>query len=317
MTGSNNSYSIPEQVAAALPPRVRDDILKAAQNCKMIEEVRLHSGRRATLSADGHNVLTPAVLTRSEADEVLMRLCENSVYAYRDTMAQGYITLRDGVRVGICGRASVSGGKIAGVYDISTLAVRIPHPIPDVGEEICRLIDEMKYTRGVLIYSPPGVGKTTVLRAVARRLASGGNARRVAVVDTRGELGYSLDGSSLCIDLLSGYPKEIGIAIAAGSLGAEIIVCDEIGSRAEAEAIRSAHNCGVPLIATAHAASVRELLGRSGIGLLHRSGSFGAYVGLKRKPRCPDERSLFSDFEYDICKWEDADESCLIGNGAV
>ena len=120
----------------------------------------------------------------------------------------------------------------------------------------------------------------------------------MSVVDTRGELAYSLDGGALCLDILTGYPKHTGIAIAARTLGTQLIICDEIGNRAEADAICEAHNCGVPLIATAHAGNLYELLAKPGIALLHKSGCFGAYVGLSRKGEF--------GFDYDICKREDA-----------
>jgi stage III sporulation protein AA len=141
------------------------------------------------------------------------------------------------------------------------------------------------------------------LRSLAVLLSSGKDAKRVSVIDTRGELAYSLDSPTLCIDLLSGYPKHVGLTLASRTLGPEVMICDEIGSRAEAEAICEAHNCGVPLIATAHASSVRELLGRAGMGMLHRAGTFGAYVGIRRSGN-------FSFF-YDICKREDADIAYL------
>ncbi len=298
---------IPECVRYALPERVRGELESVARDLGRVEEVRLHRGRRATLTSSGKNIPTSAVLSGSEIERVLTRLCEGSVYAFRDTIAEGYISLRGGIRVGVCGRAALSGGKISGVYDIDTLAVRIPHRSPMLGHEIVALLSEMNFTRGVLIYSPPGVGKTTLLRSLAAMLASGKDARRVSVIDTRGELAFSLDSPMLCIDLLSGYPRNIGIALAARTLGTEVMICDEIGSRAEAEAIREAHNCGVPLIATAHASSVRELLGRTGIGILHRAGCFGAYVGLAR-------RGSFG-FVYDICKWEDADIAYLDTRG--
>ncbi len=290
---------IPENVLLSLPERVRLDIREQAAKLTRLEEIRLHTGRRATLTSSGKNLPTSAVLTRQEIDRTLTRLCEGSVYAYRDTIAEGYISLRGGIRVGVCGRAAISGGRIVGVYDIDTLAIRIPHKSPLLGREVIKLLGEMNYTRGVLIYSPPGVGKTTLLRSLALLLSSGNDARRVSVVDTRGELAFSLDSAALCLDLLSGYPKAAGISLAARTLGAQIIICDEIGNRAESDAIREAHNCGIPLIASAHAGSVRELLGRSGIGELHRSGCFGAYVGIRR-------RGDFG-FEYDICKREDAD----------
>lgn len=298
---------IPESVKMALPSRVRVEIINAAKKLDRVEEIRLHCGRRATLTSLGKNVATPAVLTRSEMDSVIMRLCEGSVYAYRDTIAEGYISLRGGIRVGVCGRAALSSGKICGVYDIDTLVIRIPHPSPPLGKEIIELMNESGFTSGVLIYSPPGVGKTTLLRSLAVMLASGKDARRVSVIDTRGELAYSLDSPTLCVDLLSGYPKHVGLTLASRTLGPEVMICDEIGSRAEAEAICEAHNCGVPLIATAHASSVRELLGRSGMGMLHRAGTFGAYVGISRTGK-------FS-FAYDICKREDADIAYLGSRG--
>ena len=294
---------IPEFIRFALPERVRLDIEDAASRLKRVEEIRLHHGRRATLTSAGKNIPTPAVLTKQEIDRMLTRLCEGSVYAFRDTIAEGYIGLRGGVRVGVCGRAALSGGKICGVYDIDTLVIRIPHPSPPLGGEIAELIRKNEFTGGVLIYSPPGVGKTTLLRSLAKMLAVGERAVRVSVIDNRGELGYSLGDSNLCVDILSGYPKHIGISIAARTLSPQVIICDEIGSRAEAEAICEAQGCGVPLIATAHASSVRELLGRSGMGILHKSGCFSSYVGISRSGEF--------GFIYDICKREDADIAYL------
>ena len=294
---------IPEFIRFALPERVRDDIEAVASRQKRVEEIRLHCGRRVTLTSSGKNIPTSSVLTKQEMDRTLTRLCEGSVYAFRDTIADGYIGLRGGVRVGVCGRAALSGGKICGVYDIDTLVIRIPHPSPALGKEIADLIRKENFTGGILIYSPPGVGKTTLLRSLAKIMSSGENAVRVSVIDTRGELGYSLGDPSLCLDVLSGYPKHIGISIAARTLSPQVIICDEIGSRVEAEAICEAQGCGVPLIATAHASCVRELLGRSGMGLLHRSGCFSAYVGIQR-------RGEFG-FSYDICKREDVDTAYL------
>jgi stage III sporulation protein AA len=134
----------------------------------------------------------------------------------------------------------------------------------------------------VLVFSPPGVGKTTLLRAVIAEMTCGRNAIRCAVIDTRGELSCFLPRDT-CADVLSGYPKGEGIEIAARCFNPQLIVCDEIGGEfSEAQAIAAAHNCGVPLLATAHASGMEELLKRDPIAFLHGKKIFSHYVGISR-----------------------------------
>lgn len=156
----------------------------------------------------------------------------------------------------------------------------------------------------MLIYAPPGIGKTTLLRTIAIEASSGVNALRTVVVDTREELGYTLDGERLMIDILIGYPRQVGIEIAVRSLGAQLIICDEIGGPQDARAILSASNCGVPLVASAHASSVEELLHRPSLKLLHSAEVFGCYVGILRD-RCGGFEYRFTDHhaaERLLCK---------------
>ena len=291
---------LPPVLSDVLPARLCREIEGAVPCDGQVEEVRLRRGKCASVTVGGRNLRLDTVLDGKEMDELLIRLCEGSLYAHGETLREGYISLKGGIRVGICGRAAVVGGHVTGVCDVSAMAVRIPHPVPPVGRELEVLLRRMDLCRGVLLYAPPGVGKTTALRAVAVRMAGGEAPLRVAVVDTRGELCYGLGGRELLLDILSGYPRGLGITVAARTLSAQLIVCDEIGDLAEAREIVEAHNCGIPLLATAHASRVEELLARPGMRLLHEAGCFGAYVGLSR-------RSDGFDFAYDVLNWEGAD----------
>ncbi len=285
------SEEIPDSVLSALPYRLVEEIRSKATG-ERIEEIRLRRGRRASLTLPGRNLVLNTVLDGGEIDGTLTGMCSGSLYAYSDTINKGYISLPGGVRVGVCGRANCEGERMIGVHEISSLVIRIPHRAKRVGEPVCELLREFGRERGVLVYSPPGVGKTTLLRGIISLLSSGDAPLRTAVVDTRGELTFSVGGGDLCVDVLSGYPRALGIEIATRTLSAEVIVCDEIGDYAEAMALVSSHNCGVPLIASAHAGSVEELLRRTGIMLLHEADIFGAYVGIKR--------AAGGNFEYDV-----------------
>lgn len=281
--------ALPESVMRALPYRLSDEI-RGTSHSRSIEEIRMRAGRRCSLVVSGKNVMLDTVLDRGEIESVLEGMCQGSLYAFSETINQGYISLPDGVRVGVCGRAGCEGGRIIGIYEVSSLSVRIPHKSRPVGAEICRLLESFERTSGVLAYSPPGVGKTTLLRSVAVMLSSGGwrdgaEPLRTVVIDTRGELAFANEGRDLCLDVLSGYPRRQGIEIATRCLNAEVIICDEIGDYEEAMSLVASHNCGVPLIASAHAGSVEQLLSRTGLRLLHEAKIFGAYVGLARDGR--------------------------------
>ncbi len=289
------TISIPEVLRQCFPLRLTDAICRCG--AKRAEELRLHTNRYATVTCDGKNYQTSILLNETEMESILKRMCDNSLYAYAQNIRQGFITLSGGIRVGIGGSAAVENGIIIGISKISSLMVRIPHKITvDCDEILTYFLNNGR--KGMLFYAPPGVGKTTLLRTVAEKLSSAKYSCNTVVVDTREEFCDTLQGKDLSLDILKGYPRDIGIEIAVRCFGAQIIICDEIGGEKDAQAVLSAANCGVPLIASTHARTVKELLSRPSISSIHRLRVFENYVGICRHG---------NGFSYTVTNWEDAE----------
>ena len=289
---------LPDVLTELLPPRLCEAI--ASCGAGQAEELRIHAGRLTTVTCGGRNYATGVLLSQEEVTELFSAMCGGSIYAYQSKICNGYITLPGGIRVGVCGSASVDSGRMVGVGEISGLVVRLPHCHRVSAEPILKLLREAKGVGGVLLFSPPGVGKTTCLRAAARAAADPANGIRTVVVDTRAEFSGTLEGENLLLDILVGYPQEVGIDIAVRTLGAELIICDEIGTDDEARSLLLAANRGVPILASAHARSFPELFARPGIERLHRAKIFVAYVKLLRNG--------FGGFDYVIRSWEETDD---------
>ena len=285
-----------------MPPCIRFELDGLSRRGLPLEEIRLRADRVASVTSCGENLMLTSVVGGAELNAIFERICDGSLYAHADTIKQGYVTVGGGVRVGVTGRASVSRGEILGVYDVSALCFRLPRRVSGIGEPVCRLLREMERGRGVLVYSPPGEGKTTLLRAVASSMAGGEAPWRVVVVDTRGELGYALEDPSLCLEVMTGYPKALGMEIAARTMNAQLIVCDEIGGAEEAESVLAVQNCGVPILASAHGDSVSGILRRTGMDKLHRAGAFGAYVGIRRM-------GAVGDYGYKVELYREGDKN--------
>lgn len=249
------------------------------------EEIRLRRGNWAYLTVGGaegrKNLRVNFFLSADTLSEIFLKMCDGSLYAYSESVVKGYLPLPLGVRVGVCGKATVEDGKIIGVYDISALNVRLPKgEIGLDGALVGEIIQAVSRGSGALIFSPPSEGKTTLLRSLCRELSQRKAPMRIAVVDTREELSLFSGGGS-CLDMLVGYPKAEGIRIATLFMNPEVIVCDEIGGEDEALAIAEAQNCGVPLIATTHGGDISSLMRRRGILALHDACVFGVYISIR------------------------------------
>ena len=272
------------RVLEILPPRVRDEITRlSAQRMGGIADIReiaLRVAARCTVNYRDGAVPLLCEICRDEMDRITFRICDGAVYAYRESIRDGYVPFGDGVRVGVVGMARYARGGIEGVSSVGSLIFRIPHAECDFEDELYAIYDS-GIGSGMMIYSAPGVGKTSALRSLARHIGGGKNAARVAVIDERGEfMSEMYEGCS--VDILRGYKRCEGIDIATRTMAPDVILTDEL-SRDCRSALEYAAHCGVPIIATAHADSLEGLLKRRAIEPLLRSKIFNTFVGIKRE----------------------------------
>ena len=277
-------------VLELLPGRLSDVVRRHACD-KAIEEIRLRAARPVQLVfSEGETVLETAAFTAEEASAFLDRLCRHSVYAYAEELRGGYITLVSGARVGVCGRPSVENGRIAGMPRPTFFNIRIAREIPGCASEVIRLLTENDAPVSTLIAAPPGGGKTTLLRDVARCLSEGINCDplKVAIADERGEIAACRDGVpgfdvGRRTDVMDRAPKAECISLLIRSMSPQVIVTDEIGGEGDAEAIAEAARCGTAVIASAHASCIDELLTRGCTSRLLSERVFRRVLILRRK----------------------------------
>ena len=147
---------LPQEILSKLPQRLSDAIKRETRiylpGGTVCEEIRVRQGRMSSLTmSDGVNIPLDVSLSRSEMEETVDRLCGGSMYAHSETIKQGYISLSNGVRAGISGRAAVEDGKIIGVSDISGICIRLPHFVKSDVSLITGLLREFDFSLGILI----------------------------------------------------------------------------------------------------------------------------------------------------------------------
>lgn len=296
-----NITKLEYMLAQCLGPELIGSIAKLLENgqiCKEdISEIRIRAGRPASITCQGRNITLSATLSERELSECMTKLCGGSVYAHSDTVRMGYIMFSHGVRVGVCGTLAPDGRAVG---TVTSLNIRIPHAIRGVCDGLYSLSVESGRISSMLIYSLPGVGKTTALRDLAAKL---GEQYRVAVIDTRGELYIPRMFEGTLCDFLIGYPRAHGIEIAVRTMSPQVIICDELGDAGEAGQILSCVSTGVPIIASAHGENIAELISRPNIRMLHDGHVFSRYVGIRREKV---GGRLSRSFLCDECLWEDA-----------
>ena len=192
-----------------------------------------------------------------------------SAHTALDKVRQGFFTVRGGHRIGICGSAVMKDGTVWNLRQISSLALRIAHEEPGLAAVVLDKLCEGERLNSTLLLSPPGMGKTTLLRDLIRALSDGDGVppMRVGVADERGELAAMCEGVPQFqigshTDVLDGCPKGQGLLMLLRGMNPQVIAVDEVTQPEDISAIGEIAGCGVAVLATAHGRSLAEMLRR-------------------------------------------------------
>ena len=275
------------------PRRIRSALL-TYNGWDSVCEIRLRRGLPLSLTDYQGNVIInekgkvcpvekALCATEEEIREFVAAFCKGSVYRYFDTLTEGFLVDDFGYRLGVCSDQS-TGNLLPKSF--SGVNLRIPRQIEGASLPLLEHF-RSRPLASTLVISKPGAGKTTLIRDLAERLSRGktGVLYRVSVIDERREIFPQAfaSGAGLC-DLISGKEKGKGIELALRLYAPEIILCDEIGSDAEADALLRCGNGGCLVFATVHGDSLSDVARRPAMGRLLREGLFSYTATLKRIP---------------------------------
>lgn len=294
-----------------IPPRIRNVMMSAIRDVEhRVQDITLRAERPVTVSVGGelyrispmgrlhraYDEKDELKLSSNEVSECFNNICGYSVYSHLSEIKEGFVTLKGGHRAAVAGTAVVSSGDILNIRDISSISLRVAREVKGCGEE---LTEHIIRGGGLLLCGSPSSGKTTVLRDIGRLLSARHN-KRTSIVDTRGEIAstfrsVSMNDVGLC-DVLDGYPREKGIEQAVRCFSPEFIICDEIGSPGDIEAIERGVHSGVSFVASIHAGNRDELLKKKGIEKLVASGAFSQVAFLKGRQN-PGEIAEILNYE--------------------
>jgi stage III sporulation protein AA len=258
-----------KEAAAILPARLRRASEEFTDEQKKVaEEFRLRVGWPMTLLLPEGECSTHAVVEQEDLEILCNIATEFSRYAATETLRCGYLPVRGGCRVGLCGTAVMKDGLNTNLRDFSSASIRIAREKRGIAKEVAPQLFRDGRFYSTLILSPPGGGKTTLLRDLIRCLSEGSGTDfplRISLADERGEVAVLYQGEPQMdvgprTDILDGCPKALAIPMLLRAMNPQVIAVDEITVREDLTAMTQAANCGVGLLATIHGASVAELL---------------------------------------------------------
>lgn len=266
-------------LSPCFPREVRDEMELLLPG--ELREIRVRAGQPTAFITASRTALLSWQPDPRQVEALAEALSGHSLYARADETRQGYITLRGGHRMGLCGHVSGSGA----LADIGSLCIRIAGQWPGCADMLLPLCRESGVAQSLLLIGPPGSGKTTLLRDLARQLSAGNGAMQTAVIDERGELAACVHGVpqldiGCTADVLDGLSKPAAVAWLIRAMAPQLLVTDELSGPEDASAVLDAMACGAAVLTSVHGVGLREVAARPALAGLMARRVFAHYVVL-------------------------------------
>lgn len=252
---------LPERIRSATATIDTDKLLELRLRCGgILSAIYIDNSYCVTMKGELSKEFEKGIIvTDADIKRAMELITKFSLYAYENEIKNGYVTLLGGHRVGICGNAQTSDGKISHLKNIQSLNFRFSREIIGISNKYMPKIFIDGEIKNTVIVSPPMCGKTTILRDIARNLSLLG--KRVSIIDERGEIASASNGKSpfdlgLGCDILSGVPKAEGMLFMLRSMSPDVIITDEIGAKEDFYALAEIKKRGVSVITSLHGKDV-------------------------------------------------------------
>ena len=258
-----------EEILKIMPRYIAEEIVHL--NCNnSITEIRIRSKNKIIVICGKNEFVLDLVASPKIILDILLNVSKMSIYAIQTDLNNGFVVIRGGHRIGVCGEVVYENGKIKNIKNICSLNIRVAHQIFGCADTVMPQIIVNGIFQNTLIVSPPGCGKTTLLRDIIRLLSNGiktlgFSGKNVSLIDERGEIASCYEGVptldiGIRTDVMSNIDKSTGMSMVIRSMAPDIIATDEIGSSDDVLAIKAAILSGVKVIFTMHGDSLKSIL---------------------------------------------------------